>query len=144
MNNVNLKASPETRDQIQQLIALELIANGKVHTIKSYLAYLVGEVAKQYNWPVQTTGQRLNAGQFAMKAQSLMAEISAADVSNVAALDQFRRLYLGRQGRLADLFDNLVRLPNESRQEVGLLLNKIKQDAQERFDKARAALENNE
>jgi hypothetical protein len=45
MENVNLKASPETRAQILQLIALEKVANNKDYTIKSYLEYLVERAA---------------------------------------------------------------------------------------------------
>jgi hypothetical protein len=45
MENVNLKASPETRAQILQLIALEKLVNNKDYTIKSYLEHLVSMAA---------------------------------------------------------------------------------------------------
>lgn len=188
MENVNLKASPETRAQILQLIALEQLANGKDYTIKSYLEHLVS-LAAHGNFdeagklqieiqlkPVdfRMAGPELRAvGQLdsyrlrpsvspedadndgrlfdqdavdklALKMHATIAEINAADLSSVALLDQFRLLYLGRKGRLADLFDSLASVPAEQRRKVGQLLNEIKQGAQMRFDQAQAALENNE
>jgi phenylalanyl-tRNA synthetase alpha chain len=71
----------------------------------------------------------------------LAAEVAAADVSTAAALDQFRLLYLGRKGRLADLFDQLKTVPNEQKRAVGQQLNGLKQQAQARFDEAQQALE---
>ncbi|MVN76170.1 phenylalanine--tRNA ligase subunit alpha [Hymenobacter sp. HMF4947] len=71
----------------------------------------------------------------------LAAEVAAADVSTAAALDQFRLLYLGRKGRLADLFDQLKTVPAEDRRAIGQQLNGLKQQAQARFDEAQAAVE---
>ena len=71
----------------------------------------------------------------------LAAEVAAADVRTAAALDQFRLLYLGRKGRLADLFDQLKTVPAEERRAIGQQLNGLKQQAQARFDEAQAALE---
>ena len=70
----------------------------------------------------------------------LAAEVAAADVSSAAALDQFRLLYLGRKGRLADLFDQLKTVPADERRALGQQLNGLKQQAQARFDEAQAAL----
>ncbi|RZK16464.1 MAG: phenylalanine--tRNA ligase subunit alpha [Hymenobacter sp.] len=72
---------------------------------------------------------------------ALAAEVAAADVSSAAALDQFRLLYLGRKGRLADLFDQLKTVPNEQKRAVGQQLNGLKQQARARFDEAQAAVE---
>ncbi|MGI4823930.1 MAG: phenylalanine--tRNA ligase subunit alpha [Janthinobacterium lividum] len=72
---------------------------------------------------------------------SLATEVATADVSTAAALDQFRLLYLGRKGRLADLFDQLKTVPAEDRRAIGQQLNGLKQQAQVRFDEAQAALE---
>ena len=71
----------------------------------------------------------------------LAAEVAAADVSSAAALDQFRLLYLGRKGRLADLFDQLKTVPADERRAIGQQLNGLKQQAQVRFDEAQQALE---
>ena len=50
---------------------------------------------------------------------ALAAEIAAADLSTAAPLDAFRVAYLGRKGRLADLFDQLKTVPaDEDRKSV--------------------------
>ncbi|WP_083322479.1 phenylalanine--tRNA ligase subunit alpha [Hymenobacter lapidarius] len=70
---------------------------------------------------------------------SLAAEIAAADLSSTAHLDAFRISYLGRKGRLADLFDQLKTVPAEEKRAVGQQLNALKQQAQARFDEAQQA-----
>ena len=69
----------------------------------------------------------------------LAAEITAADLSSAAHLDAFRISYLGRKGRLADLFDQLKTVPTDEKRAVGQQLNALKQDAQARFDAAQQA-----
>ncbi|WP_425556428.1 phenylalanine--tRNA ligase subunit alpha [Hymenobacter saemangeumensis] len=72
---------------------------------------------------------------------AVAAEISDYDLSSAAQLDAFRISYLGRKGRLADLFDQLKTVPNEEKRAVGQQLNALKQQAQARFDEQHAALE---
>ena len=72
---------------------------------------------------------------------SLAAEITTADLSTTAHLDAFRISYLGRKGRLADLFDQLKAVPAEEKRAVGQQLNALKQQAQARFDEAQQAAE---
>ena len=72
---------------------------------------------------------------------SLGAEIQAADLSSAAHLDAFRINYLGRKGRLADLFDQLKTVPAEEKRAVGQQLNALKQQAQTRFDESQQAAE---
>ncbi|WP_081867708.1 phenylalanine--tRNA ligase subunit alpha [Hymenobacter sp. IS2118] len=72
---------------------------------------------------------------------SLTAEIATADLSSTAHLDAFRISYLGRKGRLADLFDQLKTVPAEEKRAVGQQLNALKQLAQARFDGAQQAAE---
>jgi phenylalanyl-tRNA synthetase alpha chain len=72
---------------------------------------------------------------------SLTAEITTADLSSAAHLDAFRINYLGRKGRLADLFDQLKTVPAEEKRAVGQQLNALKQQAQARFDEAQQAAE---
>lgn len=72
---------------------------------------------------------------------ALTAEITTADLSNAAHLDAFRIAYLGRKGRLADLFDQLKTVPTEDKRAVGQQLNALKQQAQARFDEAQQAAE---
>ena len=72
---------------------------------------------------------------------ALAAEITAADLSNAAHLDAFRISYLGRKGRLADLFDQLKTVPADEKRTVGQQLNALKQQAQARFDAAQLIAE---
>ena len=72
---------------------------------------------------------------------ALAAEIAAADLSAPAPLDSFRVAYLGRKGRLADLFDQLKTVPAADKRAVGQQLNALKQQAQARFDAAQQVLE---
>ena len=72
---------------------------------------------------------------------ALAAEIVAADLGTAAHLDAFRLAYLGRKGRLADLFDQLKTVPNEDKRSAGQQLNALKQHAQTRHDEAQATLE---
>ena len=70
---------------------------------------------------------------------ALAAEITAADLSSAAPRDAFRISYLGRKGRLADLFDQLKTVPAEEKRAVGQQLNALKQEAQALFDAAQQA-----
>ena len=72
---------------------------------------------------------------------ALAAEITTADLSSTTHLDAFRISYLGRKGRLADLFDQLKTVPADQKRAVGQQLNALKQDAQARFDAAQQAVE---
>ena len=72
---------------------------------------------------------------------ALTAEITTADLSRAAHLDAFRTSYLGRKGRLADLFDQLKAVPTDEKRAVGQQLNALKQQAQARFDTAQQAAE---
>ena len=72
---------------------------------------------------------------------ALTAEITTADLSNAAHLDAFRISYLGRKGRLADLFDQLKAVPIDEKRAVGQQLNALKQQAQALFDEAQQAAE---
>ena len=69
---------------------------------------------------------------------ALSAEINAVDLATPAQLDAFRIAYLGRKGRLADLFDQLKIVPADERRAVGQQLNALKQAAQTRHDEAAA------
>ena len=70
---------------------------------------------------------------------ALAAEIAAADLSGAAPREAFRVGYLGRKGRLADLFDQLKTVPADEKRAVGQQLNALKQQAQARFDEAQLA-----
>ncbi|MDQ2772534.1 MAG: phenylalanine--tRNA ligase subunit alpha [Bacteroidota bacterium] len=72
---------------------------------------------------------------------ALTAEVTNADLSTATHLDAFRIAYLGRKGRLADLFDQLKTVSTEHKRAVGQQLNALKQLAQARFDEAQQTAE---
>lgn len=53
------------------------------------------------------------------KIQAIQSEIEAFVISDAAALEQFRIQFVGRKGRLAELFDGLKDVAAESRRDVG-------------------------
>jgi phenylalanyl-tRNA synthetase alpha chain len=67
------------------------------------------------------------------KIQAIQSEIEAFVISDAAALEQFRIQFVGRKGRLADLFDGLKDVAAESRREVGQALNGLKNLAESKF-----------
>jgi phenylalanyl-tRNA synthetase alpha chain len=67
------------------------------------------------------------------KIQAIQSEIEAFVISDAAALEQFRIQFVGRKGRLADLFDALKDVAADSRREVGQALNGLKNLAESKF-----------
>jgi phenylalanyl-tRNA synthetase alpha chain len=60
-------------------------------------------------------------------------EITAFAIGNAAELEQFRILYTGRKGRIADLFDEIKTIAPEQRKSYGQELNKLKEMALSKF-----------
>lgn len=75
------------------------------------------------------------------KIDSIQRQIDEFVIDNAAQLDEFRIKYTGRKGVIADLFGELRNVAPEDRKAVGALLNTLKDNAQAKFDTARAALE---
>ena len=61
------------------------------------------------------------------------AERAIAAAGTVAAIEEVRRLYLGRRGHLAALFDRLPQLPEAERRAAGQALNDLRAHVEERF-----------
>jgi phenylalanyl-tRNA synthetase alpha chain len=76
------------------------------------------------------------------KIQRVAQEIEAAPLTNAAELEQFRIAYIGRKGRIAELFDDMKQVAPELRRQVGQDLNGLKNRAQERIDQAQEQLAN--
>ncbi len=68
------------------------------------------------------------------------AEREIAAAATVEALEEVRRTYLGRRGRLAALFDRLPQLPQEERPAVGRALNELRTRIEEEFRRRSADL----
>jgi phenylalanyl-tRNA synthetase alpha chain len=73
------------------------------------------------------------------KIEQIKAEIEAFVIDNEQSLEQFRIQFVGRKGRLAELFDGLKDVPNELKREVGQALNTVKNLAEEKFKAAQEA-----
>lgn len=67
------------------------------------------------------------------KIQAIQSEIEAFVISDAAALEQFRIQFVGRKGRLAELFDGLKDVAAENRRDVGQALNGLKNLAEAKF-----------
>ena len=68
------------------------------------------------------------------KIAKIVKEIIGEPVKNQEELELFRIKYLGSKNTIKELFSELKNVPNESKKEVGQLLNSLKNQAQERFD----------
>jgi phenylalanyl-tRNA synthetase alpha chain len=75
------------------------------------------------------------------KIDAIQRQIDEFVIDNAAQLDQFRLSYTGRKGVIADLFGELRNVATEDRKAVGTILNTLKDNAQAKFDNARAELE---
>jgi len=67
------------------------------------------------------------------KIEQIKAEIEAFVIDSEQSLEHFRLQFVGRKGRLAELFDGLKEVPNELKREVGQALNTVKNLAEEKF-----------
>ena len=73
------------------------------------------------------------------RIEEIKAEIEAFEINSDKSLEQFRIQFVGRKGRLAELFDGLKDVPNEEKRAVGQALNTVKNLAEEKFKNAQEA-----
>lgn len=66
--------------------------------------------------------------------EALKKEMQEAAVKNADQLEQFRIEFLGTKGKLKNVMAEMRHVANEQKKEAGLLLNEIKQFAEERFE----------
>lgn len=78
--------------------------------------------------------------------ESLINEINNnidEELAGVRSKDEFEKIrirYLGRKGEINDLLKKIPQLPIEDRKQAGQLINKLKKDADGKFDKKRESL----
>ena len=77
-------------------------------------------------------------------AEEIQKSIKEAIVGSKDELEQFRIDFLGSKNRIKALFGSIKDVPNEKKKEFGQLLNKIKQEAEERFNGLKQSLEASE
>ena len=75
------------------------------------------------------------------KVQQTIAAIAAESPEGAEAVEQFRIRYLGTKGEVKSLMEEMRNIPNERKREYGQLMNSLKQQAEEKHQALREALE---
>ena len=73
--------------------------------------------------------------------QKYLADIEAFSASTKEELEQFRIRYSGKKGILNDLFADFKNVAAEERREMGVLLNELKNQVQQKIENLRGGLE---
>lgn len=68
------------------------------------------------------------------KINNLLGEISSYKVNTPDELESFRLKYLSKKGIISDLFEEFRNVPSPEKKAVGQLLNRLKQEAQEKYN----------
>jgi len=78
------------------------------------------------------------------KIQKYLGEIKSFSTLRKEDLEEFRIRYLSKKGIIPGLFGEFRDVPADQRREIGLLLNELKNEAQEKFDRILQQLEASE
>lgn len=70
--------------------------------------------------------------------QDLLQEIEAANPANAEAIEQFRLRFLGSNNVIKPLMGEIRNVPNEQKKEFGQLINKAKEQAEDKFEALKA------
>ncbi|MFM1913513.1 MAG: Phenylalanine--tRNA ligase [Bacteroidota bacterium] len=65
--------------------------------------------------------------------EKLKEEIDQFAIKNAQDLENFRIAYVGRKGKLADLFDMMKTVPNDQKRAMGQAMNDLKNHAEQKF-----------
>jgi phenylalanyl-tRNA synthetase alpha chain len=74
------------------------------------------------------------------KVEKFIAEIKAQNPGTLEEIENFRIKYLGKKGIIQALFADLRDVAAENRKEAGLVLNQLKNSAQEKYDSLKTSL----
>lgn len=74
------------------------------------------------------------------KIKELLAEISLLSATHADELEVLRIKYLSKKGEVTSLFNDFRNVPNESKREVGQLLNELKTKAQDKINELKEKL----
>ena len=72
------------------------------------------------------------------KIQLLLDEVHSFQPQNLDELEAFRIQYLGKKGKINDLFADFKKVPNNEKKEVGQSLNHLKQAIQQKIEHAKS------
>ncbi|MDC0249412.1 phenylalanine--tRNA ligase subunit alpha [Flavobacteriales bacterium] len=75
------------------------------------------------------------------KVNSLLQEVEKFVPKSKKELDDFRLSFLGKKGKMNDLFSTFKRIPNENKKEFGQAINALKQKTQIKIDKYTGSFE---
>jgi phenylalanyl-tRNA synthetase alpha chain len=82
------------------------------------------------------------SGEHNKTVEDMANEIQAFVIQTKEDLESFRIAYLGSKNKLKDLFALMGKVPNEEKRNFGLILNKLKTDAEAKFSNFSNALNN--
>ena len=77
------------------------------------------------------------------KVKVLLDEVSSYSPKNPEELEQFRIQYLGKKGKMNDLFAAFKEVPNDQKKAFGQALNQLKQAIQDKLDEGKASFSEN-
>ena len=77
------------------------------------------------------------------KVKVLLDEVSSYSPKNPEELEQFRIQYLGKKGKMNDLFAAFKEVPNDQKKDFGQALNQLKQAIQDKLDEGKASFSEN-
>ena len=77
------------------------------------------------------------------KVKVLLDEVSSYSPKNPEELEQFRIQYLGKKGKMNDLFAAFKEVPNDQKKAFGQALNQLKQAIQGKLDEGKASFSEN-
>ncbi|NMB48975.1 MAG: phenylalanine--tRNA ligase subunit alpha [Bacteroidales bacterium] len=78
------------------------------------------------------------------KIKSLLAEIENLSASSLEELEALRIKYLSKKGLIHSLMDEFRNVPADQKREVGMMLNELKQKAQDKIQSLKKQFENAE
>ena len=68
------------------------------------------------------------------KINEIKIEIDQFEINSNEQLENFRIKFLGSKGITKELFSELKNVPNEQKKDLGQLLNKLRTQAEEKFE----------
>lgn len=78
------------------------------------------------------------------KIKSLLSEIESLSASNLEELEALRIKYLSKKGLIPSLMDEFRNVPADQKREVGMMLNELKQKAQDKIQSLKKQFETDE
>lgn len=73
--------------------------------------------------------------------ENLRAEVESFAINNEDELENFRLQFLSRKGKIQDLFSKIGDIPNEEKASFGKAMNALKNDTQQKFERAQQQLQ---